>query len=180
MTRRCRTRLTACLVTCLAISGCVSISIEEERYYAQYMASDRRPLGVSEKSSVAASVLNFLLPGVGHLYLGEPGWAALHFVFGLWTWPIGGVVSAIAAGIDAEVVNKKLIAHGYMLWLGQGQQQEQQQNQQQTTVIQVVPGGAVQPVQPAQRSQTAFCAKCGVPNAASFRFCKNCGAASRR
>lgn len=110
--RRLRRGILLTLVLTLSLQACVSLTPEQQRFYGLYLTDPEPvPLDAPSRSAGVAALLSLLIPGLGHAYLGEWGWAAAwFFLLGPLTYPIG---APIAAAIDTPTVNKGLVADEY-------------------------------------------------------------------
>jgi hypothetical protein len=101
-------KLLASLLICLA--GCVSLTPEQEKWYARYVLDEHQPkLEVELKEPVTACALSVFIPGSGHLYLGEIRNSVIWYFVGL-VLPFSSPPVAYA---DAETVNRRIIAEAY-------------------------------------------------------------------
>jgi len=107
-----------CLTAALLLSGCVSITPEQEHYYALYQTDPHPPFPAPEVSELQIAVSSLFLPGVGHLIIGEPQWAPLWCLLGI----LSPGTAPIAAVADARTVNRIQIAEEYKKYLANRRQ----------------------------------------------------------
>ncbi len=121
----------------------------QERRYAEYvLATDKPVLDTESKSVVGAVVLSSLCPGLGHFYLGEPGWAAVWYFLGL----LLPFTAPAVAGADAVTENKILLGEQYHQFKIEARKH-------------AVPAVGID----------IWCEVCGAKIRSDSRFCSGCG-----
>jgi len=102
------------LFSILILSSCVAITPEQEKNYALYKSDPDPPhLEIEEKNPWTAAAFSLLIPGTGHLYLNEPGYAIIWFFLGLVS-PLSAPIAAVA---DARTVNEINLGEAYKIYL---------------------------------------------------------------
>ena len=105
--------LLATLLTCLVVqSGCVSLSMTEEAEWGKLLNEDIVDEPMSHKSPWLAGILSFIIPGVGHFYLGEWGVGGGLFLSNI-LWPLSVIWGTPAGVIDTKSVNKRYTVNYY-------------------------------------------------------------------
>lgn len=176
----------------------MSLSPEQNRYYGLYLSDpDPVPVDAGNKNAAIAAVLSLLIPGVGHLYLEEPGWALAWLVLGIFVVPIIG--APIAAAMDTNTANKARTAETYMpLYHAKEARKRREREEKEerearerreregraqpstTVVLPVQPPVSAQESSasspaPAPKETGVHCRACGRRSPSSARFCSGCG-----
>lgn len=109
-------RLIASMVLLIAIvmlTGCSSLKPIESRHYYELVDDGVITKPIEHKNIWAASILNFLIPGVGHYYLEEWGAGTGLLVSNIF-WPLSPIWATPAAMIDTRNVNKRYTLEHYL------------------------------------------------------------------
>lgn len=97
----------------LALSGaCAPLSMSDHAQYAELMKEAVVSEPIEHKNVWAAGILDFLIPGVGHFYLGEWGSGGGLFLSNIF-WPLSPFWATPAAISDTESVNKRYTIEYY-------------------------------------------------------------------
>ncbi|MCO5168352.1 MAG: TM2 domain-containing protein [Planctomycetes bacterium] len=114
----------------LTFQGCMNLTPEQQRFYGLYL-TDTNPsvIDAPSKNAAVATILSVILPGLGHVYLGEPGWAVAWLLLGTLTWPLGAPIAAYA---DTGTVNRAFVADAYQpVYMAQEARRRQEEAQRQ-------------------------------------------------
>lgn len=109
-----------CLALVASLSllfGCVSLSMSEEAQWGELLNEDIVDEPIGKKNVWAAGILDFLIPGFGHFYLGEWGSGSGLFISNVF-WPLSPFWATPAAVVDTEVVNKRYTVEYYFFGPG--------------------------------------------------------------
>jgi hypothetical protein len=107
-------RLVLSLLLLLVFQGCVTMTPAQERLYCQATTDKTLPdLHVAQVEPATAAAISFIVPGLGHLYMGEPLRALAWFVPGI----VSPFIATVAAWHDAETVNHIRLAEAYRVYL---------------------------------------------------------------
>lgn len=102
-------KIIAGILSLMFLTGCVSITPEQEHYWALYKTDPYAPKIENAHSEVGMAVTSLFLPGLAHILIGEPEWAPLWFFLGLMS-PGTAPAAAVA---DTRTVNMIKIAEEY-------------------------------------------------------------------
>jgi hypothetical protein len=100
-----------------SVIGCAPLTRNEEAQYAEILHDGIIAEPVQKKKTWAAGTLNFLVPGVGHFYLGEWGSGTGLFLSNL-LWPLSPFWAAPAAFTATDNVNKRYTIEYFTLGEG--------------------------------------------------------------
>lgn len=101
------------LLLLFALSGgCAPLSMNDHAQYADLMKEGVVSEPIEHKNVWAAGILDFLIPGVGHFYLGEWGSGGGLFLSNIF-WPLSPFWATPAAISDTESVNKRYTIEYY-------------------------------------------------------------------
>lgn len=96
-----------------ALSGaCAPLSMNEHAQYSELMKEGVVSEPIEHKNVWAAGILDFLIPGVGHFYLGEWGSGGGLFLSNIF-WPLSPFWATPAAIADTESVNVRYTVDYY-------------------------------------------------------------------
>jgi len=96
-----------------ALSGaCAPLSMNENAQFAELMKEGVVSEPIEHKNVWAAGILDFLIPGVGHFYLGEWGSGGGLFLSNIF-WPLSPFWATPAAISDTESVNVRYTVDYY-------------------------------------------------------------------
>jgi hypothetical protein len=88
------------------IFGCAPLTKNEEAQYAKLLNEGVVAEPLSKKSRWAAGTLDFIIPGVGHYYLGEWGTGTGLFLSNIF-WPLSPFLATPTAVVATENINKR-------------------------------------------------------------------------
>jgi hypothetical protein len=106
-------KVTAAILSLMLIAGCVSITPEQERYWALYKSDPHAPKIENRYSETQMAAISLFFPGLGHILMGEPEWAPLWFFLGI----ISPGTAPTAAVADTRTVNMINVAEAYKTYL---------------------------------------------------------------
>lgn len=86
--------------------GCAPLTKNEEIQYAKLLNDEIVSEPISKKSKITAATLSFLIPGVGHFYLGEWGSGTGVFLSNIF-WPLSPFWATPTAVEATENINKR-------------------------------------------------------------------------
>jgi hypothetical protein len=108
------------LVFLLAVflsGACAPLSMNEQAQYAELLKESVVSEPIDHKNVWAAGILDFLIPGFGHFYLGEWGSGGGLFLSNIF-WPLSPFWATPAAVADTDNVNKRYTIEYYILGPG--------------------------------------------------------------
>ncbi len=113
--------LAAVLAMCLGVvPGCTSLTMTEQAEWGHLLQEDVVDEPIKHKNVWAAGILDFLIPGVGHFYLGEMGSGGGLFLSNI-LWPLSPFWAVPAAVADTRVVNERYTVNYYTFGPGKAE-----------------------------------------------------------
>ncbi len=97
--------------------GCAKLTRNEESQYAALLNDGVISEPIAKKSTLAAGTLDFIIPGVGHFYLGEWGTGTGLFLSNI-LWPLSPFWATPTAVVATDNVNKRHTIEYYTLGEG--------------------------------------------------------------
>ena len=114
--QRNRAAALALAVLCLVnTTGCITtLSLSEEREWGRLLEHQVVREPIPFKSKGVAGFWSFVVPGIGHFYVGEPGWGVTYLLGNL-LWPLNPFWTLPAGLQAADVTNKRRTVEYYKL-----------------------------------------------------------------
>lgn len=113
-----KTFIVLCLVGGLFLqSACAPLSMTEQAKYSELQKEGAVTEPIQHKNVWAAGILDFLVPGFGHFYLGQWGSGGGLFLSNI-LWPLSPFWATPAAVADTDNANKRYTVEYYTLGPG--------------------------------------------------------------